>query len=156
MENDQTTYEADNQTGKNHEGNQPNVPLRRLTASTIIGTSVENNDGEELGKVKDLMINLNAGGIEYAILEAGSFLGIGGKLFAIPYNELTVDPLREIFILNKDKEYVKNAPGFDKDHWPETNDHESYYTDYYSNVGSYWVQAPIASPAPGSPLSAYY
>ena len=126
-------YEADNITGVNHEGPDANVPVERLSATSIIGDGVENMSEEKLGKIDDLMVNLNTGHIEYAILDFGSFLGIGGKLFAIPFSELKVEPNRKIFVLNRDKEYLKNIPGFDKDHWPDTNDHR-----YFNEVNTYW------------------
>ena len=126
-------YEADNRTGQNFEGPDANIPVRRLTATSIIGDKVENALGESLGKIDNLMINLNSGIIEYAVLEFGAVLGIGGKLFAIPFSELHVDPTREIFILNKDKDYLKSMPGFDKNHWPDTNDHS-----YFEDVDTYW------------------
>jgi sporulation protein YlmC with PRC-barrel domain len=127
------SYEVDNRTGINHEGPVANVPVRRLTASSIIGDSVENPEGEDLGKIDNLMINLNTGKVEYAVLEFGSFLGIGGKLFAIPFSELNLDPDRELFILSRSKEYLKQTPGFDKAHWPDTNDHA-----YFNDVNTYW------------------
>jgi hypothetical protein len=126
-------YEADNVTGVNHEGPDANVPVERLSATSIIGDSVENMHEENLGKIDNLMINLRTGDIDYAILEFGSFLGMGGKLFAIPFSELKVDPIRKLFILNREKEYLKNIPGFDKNHWPDTNDHS-----YFNDVNTYW------------------
>jgi hypothetical protein len=127
------TYEVDNRTGINHEGQTANTPVRRLTDSSIIGDSVENAQGENLCKIDNLMINLNTGMIEYAVIEFGSVLGIGGKLFAIPFPELHLDPVKELFVLNRDKEYLKDSPGFDKSHWPDTNDHS-----YFRDVNSYW------------------
>lgn len=126
-------YEADNDTGVNHEGPQANSPVQRLTATSIIGDKVENPQGEYLGKIDNVMINLKEGFVEYAVVEMGSFLGIGGKLFAIPFSELRVDPVKEVFILNRTKEYLKKIPGFDKTHWPDTNAHE-----YYDDVNTYW------------------
>jgi hypothetical protein len=79
------------------------------------------------------MINLEHGRVEYAVIEMGSFLGIGGKLFAIPFSELHVDSVKEVFILNRTKEYLAKIPGFDKAHWPDTNAHE-----YYNDVNTYW------------------
>src|SRR5690242_8502389 len=76
-------YEADNRTGINHEGRLANTPVTRLTASSIIGDSIESSSGEDLGKIDNLMVNLTDGTIEYAVVEYGSFLGMGGKLFAI-------------------------------------------------------------------------
>jgi sporulation protein YlmC with PRC-barrel domain len=126
--------EMDNATGLNHEGSKANTPVRRLTASSIIGDKVENPDGENLGKIDNLMVNIHDGRIEYAVIEMGSFLGIGGKLFAIPFSELQLDPVKEIFILNRDKEYLKDIPGFDQSHWPGTNDHT-----YFNEVNNYWA-----------------
>jgi sporulation protein YlmC with PRC-barrel domain len=126
-------YEVDNATGMNHEGPRANVPVKRLTASSIIGDKIENPQGENLGKIDNLMINLNTGRVEYAVLEKGAFLGIGGKLFAIPFAELKLDPVKEVFILNRNKEYLDRIPGFDKSHWPDTNAHT-----YFNDVNTYW------------------
>jgi sporulation protein YlmC with PRC-barrel domain len=125
-------YEADNITGINHEGDDANRPVQRLTATSIIGDKVENTHGEGLGKVVNLMINLVSGEIDYAVIEFGSFLRMGGKLFAIPFEELRLKPAEHTFILNRSKEYLKQSPGFDKDHWPDTNDH------YYEDVTRYY------------------
>lgn len=127
------SYEADNLTGVNHEGPDANVPVERLTATSIIGDSVENMKEEKLGKIDNLMVNLRTGEIEYAVIDFGSFLGLGGKLFAIPFSEMKIDPTRKIFILNRSKEELKSIPGFDKSHWPDTNDHR-----YFDEVNTYW------------------
>ena len=68
------------------------------------------------------MIDLDTGRIAYAVLSFGGFLGMGDKLFAIPWSALTVDKVEKRFILNVDKELLKRAPGFDKDHWPNMAD----------------------------------
>lgn len=127
------TYEKDNRTGLNQEGPDANRPVERLTATSIIGDKVENTSGEDLGKIDNIMINIHTGRIEYVVLEYGAFLGLGGKLFAIPFHELRLAPGRRVFILNRDEDYLKNSPGFNKDHWPDTNDHS-----YYGDVDSYW------------------
>ena len=132
-ENDEKHYDVDNSTGVNHDGPEANSPLQRLTATSIISDKVENPQGEYLGKIDNLMIRLEDGRVEYAVVEMGSFLGIGGKLFAIPFSELRVDPVKEVFILNRTKEYLSKIPGFDKTHWPDTNAHE-----YYNDVNTYW------------------
>ena len=132
----QNTYKQDNVTGINHEGPVANTPVERLTATSIVGDKVENTAGEDLGKIDNLMVNLGSGEIEYAVVEFGSFLGIGGKLFAVPFKELRLDAERKTFILDRDKEYLKLSPGFDKDHWPDTNDH-SYFDNVRMYYGSY-------------------
>jgi sporulation protein YlmC with PRC-barrel domain len=124
-------YEVDNLTGINHEGTLANQPVQRLTSTSIIGDSVENNEGENLGAIDNLMVNLQTGHVEYAVVEFGSFLGMGGKLFAIPFRELRVNPAKKVFVLKRDKDYLKKSPGFDKTHWPDTNDHYYDYVDNY-------------------------
>ncbi len=93
-----------------------------LSASTIIGDHVHNAQGEELGSVKDIMLDLDTGRIAYAVLSFGGFLGLGDKLFAIPWNALQLDAPNHAFILNVDKETLQNAEGFDKDKWPDMSD----------------------------------
>jgi sporulation protein YlmC with PRC-barrel domain len=122
------TYEADNRTGINHEGAAANTPVTRLTARSITGDSVVNRNGENLGIIHDLMIDVQAGKIEYAVIEFGALLGLGGKLFAIPYAELELNAEGHCFVLDRNKEELKKLPGFDKNHWPDTNDH------YYAKV----------------------
>jgi sporulation protein YlmC with PRC-barrel domain len=93
-----------------------------LSAKTLAGDRVVNNRGEDLGKIEDLMIDLEAGRVAYAVLSFGGFLGVGDKLFAIPWGALRVDEAEKQFILNVDKELLKQAPGFDKNNWPDMTD----------------------------------
>ena len=118
------------------ETNRPldkNIFLDRLKAKDIIGYDIRNPEGKDLGKVDNLMVNLRTGEVEYVVVEFGAFLGVGGKLFAIPFKELRPDDEHKRFILDRDKEYLKNSPGFDKMHWPDTNDHS-----YFDNVSLYY------------------
>jgi len=117
------TFETDNLSGKNHTGAHPNSPVKFLTATSIIGDKVLNPKGEHLGTINDIMIDLSLGKIEYVVVEFGGFLGVGEKYFALPYALLTLDSKNEEFILDQSMDTLKNAPGFDKDHWPETNTH---------------------------------
>ena len=135
------TFTKDNLTGENHEGKKANLPLRYLTASTLIGEKVINANEDKLGDVKDIMIDLIDGKIHYVVIELGGFLGIGEKFFAIPFELLEISTKEHAFILDQDKETMKNAPGFDKDHWPDTNAHYASYGEYWgsfmgSNTGS--------------------
>jgi sporulation protein YlmC with PRC-barrel domain len=129
------TMENDNITGVNDTGNKANTPLKYLTATTLIGNKVYNNEEEGLGDIKDIMLNVHDGKIEYMIIEFGGFLGIGEKLFAVPFKALILDTDRHAFILNQKREVLENAPGFDKDHWPETNAIEKTYAYWGSFMG---------------------
>jgi sporulation protein YlmC with PRC-barrel domain len=93
-----------------------------LSASSIDGNGIRNRQGEDLGKVKDLMIDLTNGSVTYAVVAYGGFLGMGDKLFAVPFEALTVDPENHAFILDVSKENLEEAPGFDKDDWPNFAD----------------------------------
>ena len=93
-----------------------------MSASTLEGNNVFNRADEELGEVKEIMLDVPSGRIAYAVMSAGGFLGIGDKLFAIPWSALTLDTEEKRFILDVSKDRLKNAPGFDKDHWPSMAD----------------------------------
>jgi hypothetical protein len=47
---------------------------------------------------------------------------MGDKLFAVPWDALTLDPEHKRFVLNVEKDRLKNAPGFRKDKWPDMSD----------------------------------
>lgn len=114
----------DNFTGTNSEGAFPNPTGRYLTAKTIIGDKVHDLNDNEMGHIEDVMIDVVAGKIDYVIVEFGGFLGIGTKYFAIPHNMLQVNGEKKLFVFKGDKSMLENAPGFDLNHWPDTNFHE--------------------------------
>jgi sporulation protein YlmC with PRC-barrel domain len=95
---------------------------RNLTAKTIIGDDVRNSQGEILGTVQDLMLDLDSGNVAYVVLSHGGVLGVGDKLFAVPWKAFGLDPLNRLLVLDVDKDTLKNAEGFDKDDWPNTAD----------------------------------
>jgi sporulation protein YlmC with PRC-barrel domain len=112
---------------------------RVLSASSIIGDSVRNSQNEDLGNIEELMVDLNSGRIAYAVLSFGGFLGLGDKLFAIPWHALKVQPDEHAFLLEADKETLKTAPGFDKNNWPDMADPKwgSEIYNFYGQRG-YW------------------
>ena len=110
-----------------------------LSASTLIGDRVVNRKGEDLGKIEDLMIDPEQGRVGYAVLSFGGFLGMGDKFFAVPMQALKLSREDKSFVLDVDKERLKNAPGFDKDNWPDISDRtfgKSVYS--YYNTQPYW------------------
>jgi sporulation protein YlmC with PRC-barrel domain len=115
---------------------------RVLSATTMIGDKVVSPNGEELGTLKELMIDLDEGRVNYAVLSFGGFMGMGDKLFAIPWEALTLNAEEHNFILNVDKEQLENAPGFDKDNWPDEAQYEAgWLLDLYNYYGytPYWM-----------------
>ena len=93
-----------------------------LSASTITGDDIVDPSGDSLGKLEDLMIDTSTGNVRYAVLSFGGFMGVGDKLFAVPMQALKQDSENHRFKLHMDKERLKDAPGFDKDHWPDFAD----------------------------------
>jgi sporulation protein YlmC with PRC-barrel domain len=88
-------------------------------ASAVIGAKVVNKQDEDLGVIKDVVFNPRTGVIQYAALSYGGFLGKGDKLFAVPVRAFESKPDQKVFCLDVSKEYLKNAPSFDKEKWPK-------------------------------------
>ena len=88
----------------------------------IIGSKVINLKGEMLGKIENLVVDIDTGRIVYAVLESGGFLGIGDKLLPVPWESLAALPSEGIFFLNQSKEQMEKAPAFDKSNLPNMAD----------------------------------
>jgi PRC-barrel domain len=115
------------------------VPAKK----TVIGSNVVNAQNEDLGKIEDLVLDAGAGRIAYAVLSFGGFLGMGDKYFAIPWNAFHFNLPEKRAVLNVDKKLLENAPGFDKDNWPNMADSvwgNSIYKHY--GYAPYWEEAP--------------
>jgi sporulation protein YlmC with PRC-barrel domain len=124
----------------NIEHSDRSVPMRRvLGATSLTKDPVRNRNGDDLGSLKEVMIDIPAGRVAYAVLSFGGFLGIGNKLFAIPWEMITVDEDRQCLLLDVDKKTLEEAPGFDKDHWPDMSNRE-FGTQIYTYYGRtpYW------------------
>jgi hypothetical protein len=101
----------------------------------VIGDEIYNQKGESLGDIKDVMLDLRSGRVTYAVLSFGGFLGMGEKLFAVPWSALTLDAPNHRFLLNVEKDRLKDAPGFDQDHWPDMAD-QSWQKGIHSYYGT--------------------
>lgn len=106
-----------------------------LSATTITGDDVCNMQEEKLGKIQDIMLDITEGKIRYAVLSSGGFMGMGDRLFAVPWKALKLDKENKRFMLDVDLERLKNAPGFNKDQWPNMAD-----TTWSSTVESYYTR----------------
>jgi sporulation protein YlmC with PRC-barrel domain len=112
---------------------------RVLSASTLAGDSVKNRQNEDLGKIEDFMLDLKGGRIAYCVLSFGGVLGLGNKLFAVPWSALALDTERHCFILNASKDKLKDAPGFDKNNWPDMAD-----TGWSSSISGFYGTEPYS------------
>ena len=111
-----------------------------LSAGTITGDDVVNTRDEQLGSIQDLMVDMQSGKIRYVVMSSGGFLGMGDRLFAVPWHALKCDGANHRFVLDVDAERLKAAPGFDKDHWPNMAD-----TTWSTGVDSYYGSRPGAT-----------
>ena len=122
-----------NPAALNHEeGPGPHL----MGADTLIGNNVFNREGVNLGDIKEIMLDMRSGDVSYAVLEFGGFLGLGAKLFAVPWSALTLDTVDKRFIMDADKALLERAPGFEKDDWPDMADPmwEKNIHDFYGTT----------------------
>jgi sporulation protein YlmC with PRC-barrel domain len=106
-----------------------NVAIAHVFKSAdIIGLPVRNKDGEDLGNINDLVVDMKTGEVRYAALSFGGFAGFGSKLFAVPFGSMTFkfgEPSKansRHFVFDVNKEQLDRAPGFDSSHWPNVAD----------------------------------
>jgi sporulation protein YlmC with PRC-barrel domain len=119
---------------------QPAEMYGIVSASRIIGEAVVNRKNEDLGKIHELVIDAKEGRLAYAVLSSGGFLGMGNKLFAMPWKAFEFASTENKLILDVDKEKLTAAPGFDKDaQWPDFADKAwgSTIHEYYG-FAPYW------------------
>jgi sporulation protein YlmC with PRC-barrel domain len=125
------------------------LPWNLIRGNTFIGANVENPQGQNLGEIKDIVIDRASGRMAYAVVSFGGFLGMGEKLFAVPWGAFSQSKAdKDTFVLDVDKERLKNAPGFDAHNWPQMASRE-WVTSLYSyyNVPPYWTASTGAATA---------
>ena len=97
------------------------MPARRI--EDIVGIEVQNRQGDNLGKINEVVINLQTGSANYAAMSFGGFLGIGDKLFAMPWRQVEfrndAKSQKLTAVVNASKEVLAEVPSFDKNHWPD-------------------------------------
>ena len=116
---------------RNNDGPGPSL----MGANTLLGNDVYNADDEDLGDIKEFMLDMATGKVAYAVLSFGGILGMGDKLFAVPWAALKLDTVNKRFVLNVDKTRLESAPGFDKDAWPNMAD-SSWEKDIHGYYGT--------------------
>jgi hypothetical protein len=111
-----------------------------MGASTLTGDAVVDPHGEPLGRVEEIMLDVPSGRIAYAVLSMQDAPQEGArKLFAVPWLALTLDSERRRFILDVDRERLRQAPGFDPQRWPTMAEPTWASTLYeYYGVEPYW------------------
>jgi sporulation protein YlmC with PRC-barrel domain len=92
-------------------------------ASEITGKNVQNQQGQDLGQVDDLVFD-NDGNISYLVLSRGGVMGVGGNLVPIPWKEDKIQIQEDNVILNMDQEKLDQAPSFSSGEWDNMSQQE--------------------------------
>ncbi len=106
-------------------------------ASDVIGMTVKNYQGEKLGTVEDLAVDVSSGRIVQVILSTGGIIGVGDRLSAVPPGALHYDVTNKVLHLDANKEKLRSAPEFKTAKWAEHSD-----TEHLSAVYTYYGQEP--------------
>jgi hypothetical protein len=133
-------------TGAVSKGTEPIKDTKRFAehtglyrASRVVGSAVKDLADKDAGKVEDLLLD-HDGDVTYAIVSFGGFLGVGDKLFAVPWNAVILDREHQTVRIDVKKETLERAPSFSRDKWPEPNDR-----DWGRDVRKGWSDASITA-----------
>jgi sporulation protein YlmC with PRC-barrel domain len=105
-----------------------------VKSNEVIGVDVINPQNENLGSIYEIVLDKSQGTVAYAVMESGSFLGLGGKFIALPWKTLRYHPESAAFVINHSKDQIKNSPGFDQDDWPKQGKYA-----YWDEVSTYYA-----------------
>ncbi|HEY8352933.1 MAG TPA: PRC-barrel domain-containing protein [Sphingomonadales bacterium] len=111
-----------------------------ISADKVEGTKVKNRAGEDLGTIDSIMIDKLSGRVAYAVMSFGGFLGMGERYHALPWSVLKYDTDMNGYVIDLDKETLKNAPTYERGEKVDWNDREwgQQIHDYY-RVPPYWI-----------------
>jgi hypothetical protein len=114
-----------------------------MSSTGLAGDRILDRRGEELGLLEHIMIDVASGRVAYGVLARGGVFGLGAKLFAIPWQALTLDAARQCFVLDVERERLDRARGFDRDRWPAMAD-LAWAAEVHAHYGRapYWTLTP--------------
>ncbi|TWU35213.1 PRC-barrel domain protein [Novipirellula aureliae] len=107
-----------------------------IRVSQLMGYNIQNAQGESVGEIKDIVMDSRTGKVSYVAVTYGGFLGMGNKLFAVPFeafkvqvdpDEVADDDIDEddyVLVLNVTQQQLEGQTGFDEDHWPNMADQQ--------------------------------
>jgi sporulation protein YlmC with PRC-barrel domain len=116
-------------------------------ASQIMGTPVNNSQGENLGKVDNIIIDLSEGRIVAVIISSGGYLGMDGELSVVPPAAFQFNSDHNALQLDASKEMLSRSPHFNANEWPDFNQ-PAYDSQIYHayNVRPYFSTDASAQP----------
>ncbi len=98
-----------------------------IRASQLSGMNIQNSEGKSVGEINDIVLDSSQGKVRYAAVTYGGFLGVGSKMFAVPFEAFKIqqdpeDKDEYVLVLNVTQKQLDGAQGFDNDHWPNFAD----------------------------------
>jgi hypothetical protein len=122
-----------------------NISLWR--ASKLVGENVRDAENKNIGKIEDLMLDSN-GRVSFAVMSFGGFLGVGDKLFAVPWTAMRFEHKgNDVTAVHLDvsKDTLEKAPSFARDKWPDSADPQ-----WSEQSKHYWGDRSAARPRTSS------
>src|SRR5262249_13094027 len=103
-----------------------------LQTSKIIGTKVKTAQGEEVGVIKDVVIDRSSGCLAYTVLSAGGGTRVtgGGKLVAVPWRVYSVAPDMIYLTVQVNRDHTYNAPVFEDSRIGDTTFTSTVFTHF--------------------------
>ncbi len=107
-----------------------------VRVSQLMGMNIQNDQGESVGQIEDIVLDSESGKVRYAAVSYGGFLGIGDELFAVPFEAFKIKVERDaaedreqpltagdyVLVLNVTQQQLEGQEGFDQDNWPNMAD----------------------------------
>lgn len=98
-----------------------------IRVSQLLGMNIQNSKGEGVGEINDIVLDANTGRVKYAAVTYGGLLGVGNKMFAVPFEAFKCqqdpdDRDEHVMVLNVTQKQLEGQTGFDEDHWPNFAD----------------------------------
>jgi uncharacterized protein YrrD len=119
--------------------------LNAARAGNLLGLMVKSAEDENLGEIKDLVLELSSGEIIYAVVGSGGVLGLGDRAVPVPPSLLI--PKENFLVLNVAKERFQKAPGLDRNHWPLNAEDPTILEAYrYYGAPPLWSRRPTQAP----------
>jgi sporulation protein YlmC with PRC-barrel domain len=108
-----------------------------FAAGSMKGARVHNFAGEDLGKIDEFVLDFESGRIVFVVISLGGFLGIGDRLFAVPWELFSIRTGTHDFFLDVDKQMLIDAPSFERSRWPYMGD-----AAWAAAIHSHYAQKP--------------
>jgi sporulation protein YlmC with PRC-barrel domain len=115
---------------------QSSTTTSYVQTSKIVGMKVKDSSGQEVGLVKDVVLDRNTGCMAYTILSTGGTgtrVTGGGKTVAVPWTVYTTTSDPSVMTVRVERDRVYNAPAFD---YARIDEYSS--SGYINNIYSYY------------------